>query len=138
MKRLSIPLITLLLAACGSTPPGGGPLSPLEQRQVDLGGGIRVEYQIERKTSSVNSKACYAFITGHLVNQSAQTLSRQTILDFNVLGGGRQIFRDLTSPVGDVAPGTRVMFGMIDSPVHKDGCPPYERIEIGLRKVIAG
>lgn len=132
-------LLAALAAGCGTTPTQErpAPAARVEQFRVDLGGGLSVAYQIERKTSSLNGKACYAFITGHLVNQSAQTLSRRTILDFNVFGNGRQIFRDLTSPVRDVPPDTQVMFGMVDSPVHKDGCPAYDRIEVNVRKVLA-
>ena len=133
-------LLALFAAGCGiapekaAPPPGRAP----EQFHVDLGGGISVDYQIERKTSSLNSRACYAFITGYLVNRSGETLSRRTVIDFNVFGGGRQLFRDLTSPVQDVPPDTQVMFEMVDSPVHKEGCPAYERIEVKLRKVTAG
>lgn len=138
---LSLPatLLALLLAACGSAP-SQAPQAPAQPRteafHVDLGEGLAVDYQIERKTSTLNGRACYAFITGTLVNHSTQTLSRQSVLDFNVFGGGKQLFRDLTSPVRDVPPNARVQFGMVDSPVHKDGCPAYERIEVKLRKVL--
>lgn len=141
MIRLSVSgLLALLLAACGGLPPGpGAPAQPtFEKFQRDLGGGVSVDYQIERKISGLNGKTCYAFITGVLNNQSTQTLGRRTVLDFNVFGNGRQIFRDLTSPVRDVGPGERVMFEMIDSPVHRDGCPNYDRIEIGLRRAETG
>jgi hypothetical protein len=94
-----------------------------------------VDYQIKRKISSLNATSCYAFITGTLNNDSNQTLSRRTVIDFNFFSGGKQVFRDLTSPVSDVPPGLRVMFEMVVSPVHRDGCINYDRIEVLLRKV---
>lgn len=137
-RLLAAASLTLLLAACGSVPAPSRPtapaLPPVEQHSADLGGNIRLDYQIERKISGLNGRTCYAFITGHLVNGSGQTLGRRTVIDINVFGQGRQLFRDLTSPVADVPPGGRVMFEMVDSPVHKEGCPAYDRIEIGLRK----
>ncbi len=139
-RLLTASTVLALAAGCGTVPDRAGTLpagmAP-QQFQADLGGGLSVDYQIERKTRQ-DGRACYAFLTGHLVNRSGETLSRQTILDFNVFGGGKQIFRDLTSPVQDVPPNTRVMFGMVDSPVHKDGCPAYDRIEVKVRKVSAG
>ena len=139
-RLLAAGALIALAAGCGTAPDKPAPTparTAPEQFHVDLGGGLSVDYQIERKTRA-DGRACYAFFTGHLVNRSGETLSRQTILDFNVFGGGKQIFRDLTSPVQDVPPNTRVMFGMVDSPVHKDGCPAYERIEVKVRKVVAG
>ncbi len=108
----------------------------LEKARVELGGGVSVSYQIERKISSLNGVSCYAFVKGTLNNDSSQPLSRRTIIDFNFSSGGRQVFRDLTSPVSDVSQGSRVMFEMVVSPVHKDGCVPYDRIDVVLRKVV--
>lgn len=110
----------------------------LQKFHIELGGAVSVDYQIERKISSVNNRSCYAFITGTLNNDSQQILPRrETLLDFNVMSGGRQVFRDITSPVKDVPPGGRVQFGMIDSPVHKEGCIEYEKIDVSLRKATA-
>ncbi|PKO59588.1 MAG: hypothetical protein CVU24_14990 [Betaproteobacteria bacterium HGW-Betaproteobacteria-18] len=107
----------------------------LEKHHVEFGGGVHVDYQIKRKISSLNGISCYAFITGTLNNDSNQVLSRRTVLDFNFFSAGKQSFRDLTYPVMDVPPGSRTMFEMVVSPVHKDGCVNYDRIDVSLRKV---
>jgi hypothetical protein len=132
-------IVTLLLAGCGAGPKimGEPPQPTREQAQIDLGDGFRVDYQVERKISTLNQRTCYAFITGTIQNDSRQTLSRQSVLDVIVTGQGKQLFRDLTNPVSDIPPGGRVMFGMVDSPVHKSGCPTYDRITMTLRKVLA-
>jgi hypothetical protein len=141
-------LLSVTIVGCSSRGPvpgasSAGELPPaksmaLQKYHVELGGAVSVDYQIERKISSVNQKSCYAFITGTLNNGSPQTLQRrETVLDFNVITSGRQVFRDLTFPIKDVPPGGRVQLEMIDSPVHKDGCVEYEHIDISLRKVIA-
>lgn len=138
-------LLVMTIGGCATKPaepPVPRPLSvPVpgmerEKHHVELGGGVSVSYQIERKISSVNGISCYAFVSGTLNNDSNQILSRRTVIDFNFFSGGKQSFRDLTSPVGDVPPGSRAMFEMVVSPVHKDGCVNYDRIAVLLRKVV--
>ena len=58
------------------------------------------------------------------------------MLDFIVMSQGRQLFRDLSNPVSDIAPGGRAGFVMVVSPLHMDGCPPYDGINVSLRKVL--
>lgn len=137
-------LLAMTIGGC-ATKPAAPPASPTlsvpapvmewEKHHVELGGGVSVDYQIERKISSLNKISCYAFITGTLNNDSNQVLSRRTVLDFNFFSGGKQSFRDLTYPLRDVPPGSRTMFEMVVSPVHKDGCVIYDRIDVSLRKV---
>lgn len=138
-------LLAMTLAGC-STPtatPGSpaavrpAPSMALEKHHVDAGNQLSIDYQIERKISAANGISCYAFITGTLNNDSSQVLSRRTVLDFNFFSGGKQNFRDLTYPLGDVPPGSRAVFEMVVSPVHKDGCIHYDRIDVSLRKVVA-
>ena len=138
-------LLVMTIGGCATKPaepPVPRPLSvPVpgmerEKHHVELGGGVSVNYQIERKISTVNGISCYAFVSGTLNNDSNQILSRRTVIDFNFFSGGKQSFRDLTSPVGDVPPGSRAMFEMVVSPVHKDGCVNYDRIAVLLRKVV--
>ncbi len=105
-----------------------------EQFQARLDGGFVVDYQVERRISALDRKSCFAFITGTLTNTSTQTLGRRSTLDISVFSQGKPLFRDLTSPVRDVPPGTRVMFEMVVSPVHKGNCPSYDRIDISLRQ----
>lgn len=138
-------LLVVTIGGCATKPveapvprPGSVPLpsAGLEKHRVDVGGGVSVNYQIERKISSVNGVSCYAFVSGTLNNDSTQILSRRTVIDFNFFSGGKQSFRDLTSPVADVPQGSRAMFEMVVSPVHKDGCVHYDRIDVQLRKVV--
>ena len=131
-------LISLILAGCGSVPTGKVDNTPPQREKftVQFDGGYSLDYQLERKISSMNGKSCYAFITGTLSNQSKQTLSRKSVLDFIVISEGKQLFRDITNPVADIPPGGRAMFEMVDSPVHKDGCPTYEKINVSLRKMV--
>jgi hypothetical protein len=135
-RTLSISLSLLLLAACGTTPPAPQPAKPqIERFKQELGEGFSVEYQLERKQSSLNHKACYSFITGTVINRSENSLSRRSVLDVSVFSQGRQLFRDLTHPVSDIAPGGRAMFEMVSSPVFREGCPAHDRITISLRKI---
>lgn len=137
-------LLSLAMGACTTQPaappalppmPRSAPSMALEKHHVDSGGRVSVDYQIERKISSVNGVSCYAFITGTLNNDSSLVLSRRTVIDFNFFSGGKQNFRDLTYPLRDVAPGSRSQFEMVVSPVHKEGCVNYDRIEVAVRKV---
>lgn len=138
-------LLVMTVGACSTKPPAPStaPASSvpvagmaLEKHHVEFGGGVHVDYQIKRTISSLNGISCYAFITGTLNNDSTQVLSRRTVLDFNFFSGGKQSFRDLTSPVTDVPPGSRTMFEMVVSPVHKEGCVNYDRIDVSLRKAV--
>lgn len=104
---------------------------------MELDEGISVNFRIERKISQLNKVSCYALITGTLNNFSGHALKRQTVLDFNFFSGGKQIFRDLTSPVRDVPNVSSVQFGMVVSPVHKEGCIRYDPIVVSLRKTRA-
>lgn len=126
--------LALLLAACGTAPPTAKAPTK-EYFEMDLGDGFTLDYAIERTASRANAKACYAFITGSLRNDSGRTLSRKSVLDFIVMNRGKMLFRDITNPLADIPPGGSAAFEMVDSPVHKDGCPDYERIDINLRKV---
>ena len=138
-------LLVMTIGAC-ATKPEAPPVNPtlsvpsprleLEKHHVESGGGVSVDYQIERKISSVNRTSCYAFITGTLNNDSSDVLSRQTVLDFNFFSAGKQAFRDLTHPLSDVPPGSSTVFEMVVSPVHKDGCINYDPIVVSLRKVV--
>lgn len=138
-------LLVMTIGGCAtkpSEPPVPRPLPVplpsmgLEKHHIELGGGVSVNYQIERKISAINGVSCYAFVSGTLNNDSNQILSRRTVIDFNFFSGGKQSFRDLTSPVGDVPQGGRAMFEMVVSPVHKDGCVNYDRVDVLLRKVV--
>jgi len=42
------------------------PAPKLEKHQLELGGGVSVSYQIERKISTVNGESCCAFVSGTL------------------------------------------------------------------------
>lgn len=131
---------SLLLAACSSPPPPPLPVEAppppgLEQFQIQFDGGFSLDYQIKRTISQSNQRSCFAFITGTLNNQSRQTLSKQSVLDFSVMNQGQQLYRDITNPVSHIAPGARTAFVMVVSPVHRDGCPTYDKINVSLRKV---
>jgi hypothetical protein len=134
-------LLVMTIAACGTRPveaprPVPAPAPKLEKHQVNLGDGVSVSYQVERKISAINGVSCYAFVSGTLNNDSSQILDRRTVIDFNFFSDGRQSFRDLTSPVSDIAQGNRALFEMVVSPVYRDGCLHYDRIEVQLRKVV--
>lgn len=130
----------LLLAACSSPPiaklPAESPSPPsLEQFQIQFEGGFSLDYQVKRTISQSNQRSCFAFITGTLHNRSQQTLSKQSVLDFIVMNQGTQLFRDITNPVSHIAPSGQAAFVMVVSPVHRDGCPTYDKINVSLRKV---
>jgi hypothetical protein len=136
-------LLSLSLGSCTSQAPAPpapvprpAPSMALEKHHVDAGGRVSVDYQIERKISSLNGVSCYAFITGTLNNDSSLMVSRRTVIDFNFFSAGKQNFRDLTYPLRDVPPGSSSQFEMVVSPVHKEGCVNYDRIEVAVRKVI--
>lgn len=129
---------SLLLAACGSAPvaPLPAPSPPSrEQFQIQFEGGFSLDYQIERTISKLNGRSCFAFITGTLHNDSPQTLSKQSVLDFTVMSQAKPLFRDITNPVSHIAPGEQAAIVLVASPVHVDGCPTYEKIKVSLRTV---
>ena len=138
-------LVAAFLAGCASKPPEApkppviaqpAPQSSVEKFQVVLDDGITLDYQVEKKVSKVNSKSCFAFISGKLNNVSDKTLSKKSILDFAVIGQGKQLYRDITSPLADIPTGFNAVFEMVVSPVFTDGCPTFDRINIALRKVV--
>jgi hypothetical protein len=135
-----ITLSVLTLAGCGGAPGTKAPVEALpqipEKHRAQFEGGFTLDYQVERKISTLNGKSCYAFITGTLSNQSAQTLSRRSVIDFEVMQRGQQLFRDITNPVSDIPPGGSAVLNLVTSPLHKEGCPAYETISVSLRKVL--
>lgn len=132
-----------LLAGCANAPvpaPVAEPAPPavvhtVERFHAELGDGFSLDYQVEKKASKVNSKSCFAFITGKLNNQSGKALSRKSVLDVAVFGQGAQLYRDLSSPLTDIAPGGRADIEMVVSPVFANGCPPFDKVNTVLRSV---
>jgi hypothetical protein len=131
-----------LLAGCANAPaPVAEPAAPpavvhtVERFHAELGDGFSLDYQVEKKASKVNSKSCFAFITGKLNNQSGKTLSRKSVLDVAVFGQGTQLYRDLSSPLTDIAPGGKADIEMVVSPVFANGCPPFDKVNTVLRSV---
>lgn len=131
-------IVLALLAACASTPPppAEAPPSQVEKFQADLGTGLVLDYQIEKKVSKVNSKSCYTFMTGRIRNVSGQTLSKKSVLDVPVYANGALLFRDNTSPMADIPSGQHADFEMVVSPVFANGCPRFDPIKPVLRKVL--
>lgn len=133
-------LLAAALAACASKPEA--PRAPemaspsVERFRLALEDGISLDYQVEKKLSKVNSKSCFAFISGKLHNLSGKTLSKKSVLDVAVLGQGKQLYRDNTNPLEDIASGANAPFEMIVSPVFADGCPKFDKINIAFRKVV--
>lgn len=134
-------LLLAILAGCGGVPSVAPPVAPPVARplpkqtfQVALGDGIVLDYEVEYKISGINNKSCYAFFSGTLQNGSTQTLGRKAVLDFIVTSGGQRLFRNITNPVADIPPGRRAMFEFFSSPMHREGCPVYERIDVSLRR----
>jgi hypothetical protein len=136
----SVAFIVVMVSGCASKPdtprrPILAPQPMVERFQIPLEEGFSLNYQIERQISKVNGTSCFAFITGTLNNRSNNAISKKSVLDVSVFSQGKQLYRDLTYPLTDVSPGTSSAFEMVTSPVHPEGCPPYERISITLRKV---
>lgn len=131
IPALGLALAALLLGACATAPEP--PPQPARQtyRQV-LDTNYVVEFEIETKLSRIDGKSCFGFISGTLSNNDSQTLSRRSGLQFLVYGRDGLLFRDLTYPRADVPPGARVQFELVQSPVHHQACPRYERIEVVL------
>ena len=129
---LSSAVVTLLLAACASPPPKAP--SGTQSYTADLGDGVLLAYQVERKSSGVRSDACFSLLTGTLMNNSAQALSRTVVVDFKVMSSGQMLFRDITTPVADIPAGGRAALKLIASPTHRGECPNYDRIDVALRR----
>ena len=135
-------LLAALLAGCVNKAPAptAEPAPPtvvhtVERFHTELGDGFSLDYQVEKKASKVNSKSCFAFITGKLNNQSNKTLSRKSVLDVAVFGQGAQLYRDLSSPLADIAPGGKADIEMVVSPVFANGCPAFDKVSTVLRSV---
>ena len=105
-----------------------------ERASIDLGDGFTFDYTIERKNSAVNAKACYAFITGAIRNDSTRTLDRRSVLDVVIVQRDRRYFRDLVNPIQDIPPGSSGLVQLITSPIHRNGCPAYDLLRVSLRK----
>lgn len=125
-----------VLAGCASAPPDvpQPPVLAVEKFQTLLATGITLDYQVERKISQVNKRACFVYITGKVSNTSGKTLSKQSVLDMAVFSQGKQLYRDNTSPLADVQSGFNAPFEMVISPVFTDGCPRFDKITVALRK----
>lgn len=132
-------ILAALLAGCASKPDAPRPpevVPQVEKFQLKLDEGITLDYQVEKKVSKVNSKSCFAFISGKVHNLSGKTLSKKSVLDVAVMAQGKQLYRDNTSPLADVASGANAPFEMIVSPVFAEGCPKFDKVTISLRKVV--
>lgn len=134
--------VAAFLAGCSSKPvePPKATMAPpvqltLEKYQLQFENGLVLDYQVEQKLSRVNSRACFAYITGVLYNRSNEAVSKKSNLDVTVFSQGKQLFRDQTYPVADLTPGMGAAIEMVISPVHNDGCPKYDRVNIVLRRV---
>jgi len=131
-----------LVAGCAGvpTPAEKTPGATLSRQyaRADLGDGIVLNYEIVRQVSKVRATACYGFLSGTLVNQSSQTLSRRSVLDVIVSSGGQRLFRDLTNPVADIPPQGSAAIELVSSPVHQGDCPEYDGVSVSLRPVVVG
>lgn len=132
---VAIGIAISLLAGCGGVPPApeARPAPPKEAYQVAFDQGVTLDFEVEYKVSGINQKSCYAFFTGTLRNHSGQAVSRKGVLDFIVTSQGQTLFRNITHPRTDIPPGGEGPFDFFSSPLHRDGCPPYERIDVNLR-----
>lgn len=136
-------LAAAFAAGCGSVPappekaPGAalGATLGRQHARADLGDGIVLDYEIVRQTSKIRAGACYGFLSGTLKNASPRTLSRRSVLDVIVSGGGQRLFRDLTNPVADVPPNGSAAIVLVSSPVHRGECPDYDNVSVTLRRV---
>lgn len=126
-------LATVLLAGCGTTP---APVSGKAQYRQVFDGPVVVEFERDTKLSAVDGVSCYTFLTGTVANQSRDRLSRQTEVHFKVYHDGQLLFSDIARLRADLAPGDRVQFQMVESPVHRKQCPSYDRIDVLLRKIV--
>lgn len=145
-------VLTAFLVGCASkpeapvapviAPPQAQPAPPppaqttFEKFQATLDEGLSLEYQVEKRVSKLNNKSCYAFITGKLHNQSDKTVGIKSVLDIAVIAGGKQLYRDISHPLADIPAGANAAIEMAVSPLFKDGCPTFDKINISLRKVV--
>lgn len=131
------------LAGCATAPPETAPKPESGQAAA----GTRhfndvfenryvLDYELETHYSNLDKASCYSFLTGTLTNRSNLVLSRRTTVAFKVYHGNEMLFRDFTYLRANVPPGARVQFDMVQSPLHRDGCPRYDRIEAKLNLVI--
>jgi len=143
-RFLPAAFVLALLAACAGKPPAPPPAEPpkppalvnaIEKFQTNLGDGLVLDFQVEKKLSKVNNKSCYAFITGRISNVSGRTLSKKSVLDVPVYSQGALLYRDNTSPLADIPSGNNADFEMVQSPVFANGCPSFDKINPVLRKV---
>ena len=136
-RLVAAALAALLLGACAAPPPKPEEAPPARQvhRQV-VAQHYEVEFEVEVRRSRIDATSCFAFITGTIRNGAGSTLSRRSGLQFVVYGRDGLLFRDLTHPRADVPPGSSVQFELVQSPLHHQQCPPYERIELALTPVL--
>ncbi len=133
LVRCALIVLLTLLAGCGGTPPLATQAPPKASYQVNLGSGIELEFKVEFKISAINGKSCYAFFSGVITNHSGQPITRKSVLDFTIASKGQTLFRNITYPLADIPPGKQAGFDIFSSPLHRDGCPPYEQINVSLR-----
>jgi hypothetical protein len=143
----------LVLAGCASQspPPGVAQPQPAPEKQVRttppppavvstrhqtvFDDGLVLVYEVETKRSSIDGKSCYSFITGTLENGSDETLGRQTAVQFKVFQRDRLLFEDYANLRTHLAPGNRVQFDIVQSPLYLKHCPHYDKIDVAMRKI---
>jgi len=103
--------------------------------QTVFGDGLILVYEVETKRSSIDGKSCYSFITGTLENGSEQTLGRQSAVQFKVFRGDELLFEDYANLRTHLAPGNRVQFDLVQSPLYLKHCPHYDKIDVVMRKI---
>lgn len=105
------------------------------RHQTVFDDGLVLVYEVETKRSSIDGKSCYSFITGTLENGSEQTLGRQTAVQFKVFQRDRLLFEEYANLRTHLAPGNRVQFDIVQSPLYLKHCPDYDKIDVAMRKV---
>jgi len=105
------------------------------RHQAVFDDGLVLVYEVETKRSSIDGKSCYSFITGTLENGSEQALGRQTAVQFKVFNRGRLLFEDYANLRTHLAPGNRVQFDIVQSPLYLKHCPDYDKIDVVMRKI---
>jgi hypothetical protein len=131
--RVLLPILALL-AGCAGAPPQA-PAGKQNFRQA-FEGGLVLDYEVDTRYSSLDKNTCYAFLSGTLTNHGPYTLSRRSKVEFKVYHGDALLFRDFTYLLGDLAPGGRAQLDMTQSPLHRNGCPTYDRIDTALQKIV--
>jgi len=132
--RLASLVCAGLLAGCVTAPDTR--IIPGKKYREVFEGPVVVEYVWDTKLSALDGKSCYAFMSGWLVNQSRQRLSRQTEVHVQVYHEGRLLFRDYTRLRADLPPENRVQLQLIESPLHNKACPSYDRVDVSLKKIV--